>query len=194
MAPGDMPDVDPALRLAYDALTNPKHELATRHIIFISDGDHWDANPRSSGRPTEKQDHLHDGLHHVTRPGRENQDGRRGTSPPEDVPTTPTNPNQLPAIYIQETRFISQSLIYEKRFQPATGEQRGGPLEGIKDLPVLRGYVRTTPKQAPTVQHAIVTPPVADQEFPILAYWHYGLGKAVAFTSDASPPLSAEPG
>ena len=33
-----------------------------------------------------------------------------------------------------------------------------------------------------------MTPPFADQEFPILSYWHYGLGKAVAFTSDASQP------
>ena len=29
----------------------------------------------------------------------------------------------------------------------------------------------------------------ADQDFPLLAYWHYGLGKAVAFTSDAGNPV-----
>jgi hypothetical protein len=35
------------------------------------------------------------------------------------------------------------------------------------------------------VEIPIESPPIADQKFPILAHWHYGLGKAVAFTSDA---------
>src|SRR5262249_9593165 len=35
MSPGDMPDVDPALTKAYDALMDPKHRLGTKHIIFI---------------------------------------------------------------------------------------------------------------------------------------------------------------
>src|SRR5262245_42757313 len=46
MVPGDMPDVDPALIKAYDALTNPAHSLGTKHMILISDGDHWDASVR----------------------------------------------------------------------------------------------------------------------------------------------------
>ena len=33
-----------------------------------------------------------------------------------------------------------------------------------------------------------MTPRFADQDFPLLAYWHYGLGKSVAFTSDAGDP------
>src|SRR6267154_970474 len=31
----------------------------------------------------------------------------------------------------------------------------------------------------------IMAPKIGDQEFPILAYWTYGLGRTVAFTSDA---------
>ena len=48
--------------------------------------------------------------------------------------------------------------------------------------------MRTTPKPSPLVEMPIVTPRFAEQDFPLLAYWHYGLGKAVAFTSDAGEP------
>src|SRR5438067_1135154 len=39
MTPGDMPDFDPFLQAASDTLTDPRHALAVRHIILISDGD-----------------------------------------------------------------------------------------------------------------------------------------------------------
>ena len=41
MDPGDMPDVDPAFALAHKELTNAEYALGTKHIILISDGDHW---------------------------------------------------------------------------------------------------------------------------------------------------------
>src|SRR6185436_7431620 len=44
MQPGDMPDVDPAFVLAHKQLTNPEFGLGTKHIILISDGDHWKAS------------------------------------------------------------------------------------------------------------------------------------------------------
>src|SRR5262249_54381280 len=53
----------------------------------------------------------------------------------------------------------------------------------------LYGFVRTTAKSSPLVQMPILGPPTGDQEFPILAYWNYGLGKSVAFTSDARSTL-----
>jgi hypothetical protein len=58
----------------------------------------------------------------------------------------------------------------------------------LPDLLPLKGFVRTTPKPSPLVQIPIQTPPFASQEFPILAHWQCGLGKAVAFTSDAGLP------
>ena len=81
---------------------------------------------------------------------------------------------------------MSRSFVYDKRFNPRL-VFRGGPTEKLTDaLDPLYGFVRTTPKPSPLVEMPIVTPRFADQqEFPILAYWHYGLGKAVAFTSDA---------
>ncbi|NOG48314.1 MAG: hypothetical protein HND48_01860 [Chloroflexi bacterium] len=55
-------------------------------------------------------------------------------------------------------------------------------LQGIAGLPELRGYVGTSLKDA--AQAVLRGPePYAD---PILASWQFGLGRAVAFTSDAT--------
>ena len=55
-------------------------------------------------------------------------------------------------------------------------------IDGIGETPPLRGYVATTPKVA--AQRILSGPePYSD---PILATWQYGLGRVVAWTSDAS--------
>ena len=55
-------------------------------------------------------------------------------------------------------------------------------MDGITALPELLGYIGTTPKAAAQI---ILRAP---NEFndPILAAWQYGLGRSVAFTSDAT--------
>ena len=50
---------------------------------------------------------------------------------------------------------------------------------GASEYPKLLGYVATTPK--PRAE----TPLWTDKGDPLLAHWQYGLGRAVAFTSDA---------
>ena len=50
---------------------------------------------------------------------------------------------------------------------------------GAGEYPTLLGYVATTPK--PRAE----TPLWTDKGDPLLAHWQYGLGRAVAFTSDA---------
>jgi hypothetical protein len=104
-----------------------------------------------------------------------------------------TNPNLLPAVYIKETRLVSQAFVYEKQFKPKAMPLPGGPTENLADVPPLYGFVRTTPKQSPLVGIPIETPEIPEKSgmvFPILAYWQYGLGRSVAFTSDArtNPP------
>src|SRR5208337_3250517 len=49
------------------------------------------------------------------------------------------------------------------------------------EYPTLLGYVATTPK--PRAE----TPLWTEKGDPLLAHWQYGLGRAVAFTSDAKP-------
>jgi hypothetical protein len=92
------------------------------------------------------------------------------------------NPNQLPQIFIKEAAVILKSAIFEEPFQPKVA----GPSEitrGIAaaEYPTLRGYVCTTPKSRAEI------PLISDKGDPVLAHWQYGLGRSVAFTSDAKP-------
>ena len=91
------------------------------------------------------------------------------------------NVEQIPLIFAQETVLASRSYIVEETFTPrATGSS--AIIDGIGETPPLRGYVATTPKVAS--QRILSGPePYSD---PILASWQYGLGRVVAWTSDAS--------
>ena len=91
-----------------------------------------------------------------------------------------TSPNDLPQIFIKETAVILKSAIYEDPFKPQV-RSISEVVRGINagEYPSLLGYVATTPK--PRAE----TPLVTDKGDPLLAHWQYGLGRAVAFTSDA---------
>ncbi len=192
MTPGDMPDFDPALQMAHDALVDPRKELATKHVIVISDGD---PVCDLTKLPAMKRDKVTVTAVGVACHG-PNEDQKMAAIAkatggryygPNTKPGT-SDPKQLPAIYIKESRLVSQSFLHEKRFVPVLAF-RSGPTDKLPEaLPPLGGFVRTTPKPSPLVEVAIRTPPFADQDFPLLAFWHYGLGKAVAFTSDAGNP------
>src|SRR6266850_3034532 len=91
-----------------------------------------------------------------------------------------TSPNDLPQIFIKETAVILKSAIYEEPFKPQV-RAVSEVVRGISasDYPTLLGYVATTPKARAE------TPLYTDKGDPLLAHWQYGLGRAVAFTSDA---------
>ena len=186
MVPGDMPDFDTPLKMAYDSLTDPKRALATKHIIIISDGD-----PQLTNRNTlakMKQDKVTCTTVGVATHGMSFDQNltqiAQGASPGGKFYKV-ESPRALPSIYIKETRIVSRSFVSETKFEPRL-LIRGGPTERLpQTLPPLYGYVRSTPKQSPLVQMSIVGPPQPDQDFPILAHWTYGLGRSVAFTSDA---------
>lgn len=85
----------------------------------------------------------------------------------------------IPSIFSAETVLATRSYIFEEEFFPTlTG--RSPIIEGINSTPSLQGYVATTEKDTATV--IFRTP----EEDPLLASWQYGLGRSVAFTSDAS--------
>jgi len=87
---------------------------------------------------------------------------------------------QLPQIFIKEAAVILKSAIFEEPFKPrlvASSELVRGI--GANEYPQLLGYVSTTPKPRAEI------PLVSDKNDPLLAHWQYGLGRAVAFTSDA---------
>ncbi len=85
----------------------------------------------------------------------------------------------LPTIFAEETQRAMRSYIVEEPFFPR--QTASSPmLEGVEAVPRLLGYVATTPK--PAAQVVLTT----GQDDPLLAAWQYGLGRAVAWTSDAT--------
>ena len=89
------------------------------------------------------------------------------------------DPASIPRIFTEETALVSRAYIVEEPFTPA--QTAASPiLAGITGFPPLYGYVAAAPKDTAT------TILVTAQGDPLLAAWQYGLGRAVAFTSDAS--------
>ena len=90
------------------------------------------------------------------------------------------DPYNVPQIFAKETVTASKSAIIDSPFIP----QQIKPTQVLSGIdlelaPFLLGYVATHPR--PTAEIFLVS----DRGDPILASWQYGLGKAVAFTSDA---------
>jgi len=91
----------------------------------------------------------------------------------------------IPAIFTAETLLATRSYIMEEELYPLL-VARHPITSGLDSVPALQGYVATTAKDTATV---ILRAP--DEADPILATWQYGLGRAVAFTSDASSRWAA---
>jgi Mg-chelatase subunit ChlD len=85
--------------------------------------------------------------------------------------------SQIPRIFLQETVIVAGRDIIEGRFEPAIALQ--APIvRGLGGLPPLYGYNGTELKQS--ARAILVTP----DNKPVLAQWQYGLGRAIAWTSD----------
>lgn len=85
----------------------------------------------------------------------------------------------LPTIFTEETALAQRSYVVEQTVLPRAGAS-SPMLSGIETVPALLGYIATTPRPAAQV---ILW---ANETDPLLAAWQYGLGRAVAFTSDAT--------
>jgi uncharacterized membrane protein len=86
----------------------------------------------------------------------------------------------VPQIFLKETREALKPWIVEGKITPQLSSLAdiipGVPLSSF---PALSGYVATTPRAAADV---VLKSPQGD---PLLATWQYGLGRVLAWTSDA---------
>lgn len=188
MVPGDMMDFDPFLKASYDTLTDPQHGLAVKHTIVISDGDpQLNAVGKKALADMQAGGVTCSAVGVATHSAAED---KKMTEMAEGAAKggryySVKNPNDLPAIYMRESRRVSQSFLYTKQFNPKL-ILRSGASDKLDDpLPDLYGFVRTTLKASALAEMNIEGPKVFDQRFPILASWQYGLGRSAAFTSDA---------
>ncbi len=177
MNQGDLGSFQGVMTQAYEALKESKANL--KHIIVFSDGD---PAPPSDGlmrdivnaRITASSVLIagHAGPEIMLRIA----DQGRGRF------YNVTSADQLPQIFLKETAVILKSAIYEEPFKPevrmASELVRG---IGAAEYPQLLGYVATSPKDRAE------TPLWTPQGDPLMAHWQRGLGRVVAFTSDAKP-------
>jgi len=189
--PGDMPDYDTAIRMAYRGLLS--QQAAVKHIILIGDGDAVGASPRLIQSLVKAKITASTVTVFPHSPGapqamKNLAQGTKGTF------YYPKNPNNLPKIFIREASRVRQSMIYNQEFRPKVGE-RSEPIKGLDedDFPSLMAHVGTSAATAgPKVRAEIPLLAVIAQkeggrvENPLLAHWQYGLGRSVAFTSDAT--------
>jgi Mg-chelatase subunit ChlD len=89
------------------------------------------------------------------------------------------DPSSIPSIFTEETSLATRAYLVEETFFP-TLVNSSPILTGIHEVPRLHGYVASSPKDLAQV---ILQ---SEKEDPILATWQYGLGRSVAFTSDAT--------
>jgi hypothetical protein len=91
-----------------------------------------------------------------------------------------TSVQDVPQIFLKETSEALKPWIVEGNIAPHLASLLEAlPGIPVNDMPALTGYVATTPRAAADV---ILQSPQND---PLLATWEYGLGRVMAWTSDA---------
>jgi uncharacterized membrane protein len=156
----------------------PQDDSTVKHIILLTDGQ---ASP--TGLP-ELVKQLHDDYGITLSTVAMGRDAdqqllQRLAEIGEGLYHYAADPASVPTIFTEETTLATRAYIIEEEFFP----QQTNPspiLAGITSVPKLLGYIGTTTKDS---AQAIL---ISAQKDPILASWQYGLGRAVAWTSDAT--------
>ncbi|MDE0399861.1 MAG: VWA domain-containing protein [Candidatus Poribacteria bacterium] len=95
------------------------------------------------------------------------------------------NLQELPTVLTEAVR-ETQRYIIQEPFQPVIIVPGDPIVEGVGTPPRLHGYIATTEKDTARVFIR------SHKDEPILAGWNIGLGKTVAWTSDAKPVWAEE--
>ncbi len=185
MTVGDMPAFGPSLQVALKSLTDVP--AGQKHIIIISDGDPSPPSKALLQKIVDAQITVTTVMvgGHGTAYDRNNMKAVANITGGRfyDV----KNPKNLPEIFFKEARVVSRSLIQEGDiYQPQFVSLLPGPTKGFSSVPSLDGYVLTATREGLAQVPLAVTgeqdgQPISD---PIYAYWNYGLGRSIAFTSD----------
>ncbi len=84
--------------------------------------------------------------------------------------------DNIPKIFTKETYLVTGSYVQNRLFTPVVTEI--SQLTDFAGFPQLSGYLAATEKPMATVSM------VSDREDPLLAWWQYGAGRVLAWTSD----------
>jgi len=177
MQPGDPMSYAPDLQAAYEALRHTTTRV--KHIILLGDGDAEDSGyaalvKRIRAGGVTVSTVATNGL------------GFNDWATMRDIAKwgggryyVGDNPTAIPSIFLREARTVARSGIVTGKFYPQ--ELSANPMvRDLTSVPPLYGYVATTPK--PTGEMVLVSKKLD----PVLAAWQFGLGRSVAWTSDAA--------
>ena len=185
MTPGDMPQFDPAMRMAVAGLA--RTPASVKHCLIVSDGD---PSPPSTATINS---FISNNITISTVAVKSH--GRVGSTRLQDIATQTggkyyevSSGKALPRIFQREARRVSRPLVYEP--DGGTTPEIIFPhamLDGIdRILPSTRGFVLTQTKDSPLSQVLIQSPkPDSPENATILAVWTYGLGRTAVLTTDA---------
>ena len=185
MTPGDMPQFDPAMRMAVTGLT--RTPASVKHCVIISDGD--PSAPSPSTINDFKKNNITISTVAVASHGLSDSQRLR-----EIATATGGKYHQvksgraLPRIFQREARRVAKPLVYE----PPGGAVPEvvfphALLDGVdRVLPNVNGFVLTQVKDSPLSQVLIQSPkPESPENATILAVWTYGLGRTAVLTTDS---------
>jgi uncharacterized membrane protein len=183
LSPGGGTSIYPAAEAAYFSLV--PLEAKVKHIILLTDGlstggdyDNLTANMRGQQITLSTVAIGSDADFNLLRRLADMGGGRYYEG---------NDPFDLPQLVVKETQEVARAAIVEEEFRPL--QVGASPImEGVDptQFPPLRGYVSTTPK--PSSQIVLVSK-LGD---PVLSEWQYGLGRVVAWTSDAKNRWSTD--
>jgi uncharacterized membrane protein len=174
---GDPGSYQPDLMAADQALV--KSSASLKHIIMLGDGDPFSGTPQS----LVESIHSHGITVSTVAVG---ADGH-GAAVMQAIALwghgrfyQSSSIQDVPQIFLKETNEALKPWIVEGTIAPRlTSVAEVLPGVPLDSFPSLTGYVATTPRAAADV---VLTSPQGD---PLLATWQYGLGRVVAWTSDA---------
>ena len=180
--PSDMPDLDGIVSMAVNSLARLQN-VSLKHCIVITDGD---PSPPTSGTiAAAKKGKITITVVTIAPHGGADVAAMKNTAEQTGGSYyNPTDPRTLPQIFVKEAAIVRKSLIYQddKGIPVSLGSPGEVLREFGQDFPKVNAFVVTSLKDRAEL-HLWTT--VEGEKIPILARWNYGLGKALAFTSDS---------
>jgi Mg-chelatase subunit ChlD len=169
------------LQLAYDALSRQEFaDRSVKHCILLTDGQEPAQNYQQLMAKFADQ-----GITLTTVGVGDNQNtpllqdlARLGDGTYYPI----ANPMDLPQVFIKEARSIRKNLVREGRFDPQRVNTGSPIMTNLPATPPLNGLVLTGPKYDRRVDMPMLGP----EGEPLFAHWQVGLGRAAAWTSDAT--------
>jgi Ca-activated chloride channel family protein len=170
----------PAMELARRELQRAGAGVGVRHVVVLTDG-----ISRNKDRLPEIAESLaRDGVRVSTLAVGDGADLNTLRAMAERGGGTyfhAANVTQLPRLLLKAVRIVRSPMIREEPFTPVVHPLASPMTADLGDVPPLGGLVLTRPRPEPTVALSMTTPGGE----PVLASWNVGLGRVVAWTSDA---------